>query len=92
MIRRVVGFSALALGQAEPTIINATNAAVPALDNPHNSIQVAPNSMATIFGTNLSDATIAVTPRSTTRLGRTDVHLPKIFFLMCPAAIYSGER
>jgi hypothetical protein len=60
-------------GQA-PTITNVTNAAIPALDFPPNSINLAPRSMASILGTNLADGTVSTTPPWKRILGGTEVH------------------
>ena len=75
-ILSLVALAASAFGQAAPSITNVTNAAMPPLDYPPNSIHLAPRSMATIFGTNLADTTASPStlPWSTT-LGGTEVHL-----------------
>jgi hypothetical protein len=63
-----------ALGQANPSITNVTNGAIPALDYPTASIHLAPRSIATIFGTNLADTTVTAVAQVTT-LGGTEIHL-----------------
>jgi hypothetical protein len=61
------------LGQ--PTISNVTNAAFPSLDLPPNQVILGPRSIATIFGTDLADSTVAIAPPWQTSLGGTEVHL-----------------
>jgi hypothetical protein len=65
----------VAFGQAAPSIANVTNAAMPSLDYPPNSIHLAPRSIATIFGTNLASTTASTTPPWKTTLGGIEVHL-----------------
>jgi hypothetical protein len=58
-----------------PNIVNVTNAAIPALDEPPATITLPFRSMATIFGTGLADYTASsVSPWAPT-LGGTEVHL-----------------
>lgn len=61
-------------GQA-PMIANVTNAAIPALDYPANSIHLAPRSMASIFGTGLADSPTSATAPWPQALAGTEVHL-----------------
>jgi uncharacterized protein (TIGR03437 family) len=78
MIRHIavlLALVAVAFGQTAPTITNITNAAIPTLDSPPASIHLAPQSMATIFGSNLADfATSASSPWPSSLAG-TEVHL-----------------
>jgi hypothetical protein len=64
----------LAFGQTA-SVSNVTNAAMPSLDYPPNSIHLPPRSMATIFGTGLADITISTNPPWKNTLGGTEVHL-----------------
>ena len=57
-----------------PTITNVTNAAIPAIDYPPVAVQLAPRSIATIFGTNLADSVVSTAPPWKTALGGTEVH------------------
>jgi hypothetical protein len=57
-----------------PLITNVTNAAIPAIDYPPVAVQLAPRSIATIFGTNLADAVVTTAPPWKTALGGTEVH------------------
>ena len=66
---------AVALGQTAPSITNITNAAIPALDFPANSVALAPGSMAIIFGTNLADFVSSAPPPWQKGLGGVEVHL-----------------
>src|ERR1017187_8388579 len=45
-----------------PKITNVTNAAIPALDYPVGPVNLVPGSMASIFGTNLADSVVSITP------------------------------
>ncbi|HUJ50737.1 MAG TPA: hypothetical protein VLW25_11075 [Bryobacteraceae bacterium] len=49
------------LAQA-PTISNLTNAAFPSLDTPPDQVSLVSRSIATIFGTDLADSTVAISP------------------------------
>ena len=64
-----------AFAQAAPTITNITNAAIPTLNYPPSSVHLAPRSMATIFGVNLSDAAISAVPPWQQLLGGIEVLL-----------------
>src|ERR1035437_8922976 len=78
VVRPLLSFLALAVlafGQAAPSISNVTNAAIPALDNPPNSIHLPPRSMATIFGSNLADFTASSISPWPFSQGGTEVHL-----------------
>jgi hypothetical protein len=65
----------LTVGQPILSITDVTNAALPSLDSPPNTINLAPRSMATIFGTNLADIIASSTSPWTSPLGGTEVHL-----------------
>lgn len=58
-----------------PTITNITNAALPSIDTPAGPIQLAPRTIATIFGTNLSSVTASTSPPWKSTLGGLEVHL-----------------
>ena len=62
-----------ALGQATPVIANVTNTAIPALDVPPASINLAPRSLGTVFGSNLADGTASMA--LATSLAGTELHL-----------------
>jgi hypothetical protein len=66
-----------ALSQAPsiPSITNVTNAAIPAIDIPPKTAQLAPRSIATIFGTNLADDVVPTAPPWPQTLGGTEVHI-----------------
>jgi hypothetical protein len=67
---------AVAFGQqVVPSIANVTNAALPALDLPPNSVVLAPGSLAIVFGTNLADSISSATLPLPTLLGGVEVHL-----------------
>lgn len=74
-IAALLALVAAAFGQTAPTITTITNAAIPAIDQPPNSINLMPRSMATIFGSNLADSTISAAPPWQHTLGGTEVHL-----------------
>lgn len=67
----------LNVGQPISSIANVTNAAVPGLDNPPATVTLAPQSMATIFGTNLSDSIVVSPSPWSSPLGGTEVHLAR---------------
>ena len=70
-------FAVLGFAQA-PTIANITNAAIPAIDlppDPSIPVQLAPRSIATIFGNRLSDSTVSAVPPWPNTLSGTEVHL-----------------
>jgi Bacterial Ig-like domain (group 3) len=58
-----------------PTITNVTNAAIPAIDYPPGPVHLVPGSIASIFGTNLADSTVSISPPWQTALAGTEVHL-----------------
>jgi uncharacterized protein (TIGR03437 family) len=58
-----------------PGITNVTNAAIPALDIPPQTLGLLSRTMATIFGVNLANATLSSTTLVSTTLGGTEVHL-----------------
>jgi hypothetical protein len=76
---------AVAAGQILPQIMAITNAAMPAADwiNGDYSVSaytpetadLAPRSLATMWGTDLADATVSTTPPWKSTLGGTEVHL-----------------
>jgi len=68
----VCALSALA---QSPSIANVTNAAMPALDLPPGPVHLAPGSLATIWGSDLSDSAVSIAPPWQTVLGGTEVHL-----------------
>lgn len=75
-ISLILALVAVASGQTPaPSIANVTNAALPAIDLPPNSVTLTPRSMATIFGTNLADFTISAAPPWQKSLAGTEVHL-----------------
>src|SRR5450759_252157 len=61
-IAALLALVAAAFGQNTPSITNITNAAIPAMDFPANSVALAPGSMAIIFGTKLADFTASAPP------------------------------
>lgn len=65
-----------------PTITNVTNAAIPAIDYPPVAVQLAPRSIATIFGTNLADAVVTTAPPWKTAIGGTEVHFVVDTFIL----------
>src|ERR1700733_5973614 len=65
-----------------PTITNITNAAIPTIDYPPVAVQLAPRSIATIFGTNLGDAIVTTSPPWKTTLGGTEVHFVVDTFIL----------
>ena len=69
---------AVAFGQPTPTITNITNAAIPAMDQ-HAPVRLQPRSMATIFGSNLSTATMSTTPPWVTSLGGIELHFVPLY-------------
>lgn len=58
-----------------PSITNITNAAIPAIDYPPGPVHLVPGSIASIFGTNLADSTVSISPPWQTALAGTEVHL-----------------
>jgi uncharacterized protein (TIGR03437 family) len=64
----------LAVGQTAPSVTAVTNAALPGMDM-HVPTRLQPRSMATIFGTNLSNSTETATPVWVKTLGGTEVHI-----------------
>jgi hypothetical protein len=69
--------AALGFAQA-PTITNVTNAAIPAIDlppDPSTPVQLAPRSIATIFGSRLADSAVPAVPPWPNTLGGTEVHI-----------------
>lgn len=65
---------AVAFGQTAPSITNVTNAAIPSLNYPPNSVHLAPHSMASVLGANLATTTVSSASWVTT-LGGVEVHL-----------------
>lgn len=57
------------------SITNVTNAALPSLDVPPNTVSLAPRSMATIFGMSVADSTASSASPGSNTLGGTEVHL-----------------
>lgn len=79
MLRYILLTSALvasAFGQSSvPSIANVTNAALPAMDLPPNTVALAPGSLAIIFGTGLADSISSATLPLPKLLGGVEVHL-----------------
>jgi uncharacterized protein (TIGR03437 family) len=71
----LLALAVLAFGQGAPSITNVTNAAIPSLDYPPESISLAPRSMATIFGSNMADFTASSISPWPFSAGGTEVHL-----------------
>jgi hypothetical protein len=65
---------AVAFGQTTPSITNVTNAAIPGMDFPANSVALAPGSMAIIFGSDFATSTFTAAPPWQKSLGGVEVH------------------
>jgi hypothetical protein len=75
MLKLMIVAAIVASAGAQPVITNITNAAIPSLDTPPDQIYLNARSIATIWGSDLADSTVAIAPPWKESLGGTEVHI-----------------